>query len=130
MIGLDTTAIIDMFKGDTLLKDVLAVQKEPFAATQLSYLELLFGIDPNVKAHQEEKKYYDEFFKSLFVFQLDSNTCVKASEIYWKLKKRGKVIGKFDCIIAAIFLANGVNKIITRNVKHFQNIPEMKVIFY
>ena len=130
MIGLDTTAIIDLFKGDSLLKDVLAVQKESFATAQLIYLELLFGIDPNVKAHQEEKIYYDEFFKSLVVFQLDTTTCVKASEIYWKLKKKGKIIGKFDCVIAATLLENGITQIITRNVKHFQQIPEMKVITY
>lgn len=55
---------------------------------------------------------------------------VQASELFWKLRKKGITLGKFDCTIAAIFLSNGISKIITKNQKHFEDIPGLKVISY
>ena len=45
MIGLDTSAIIDIFKGDKSIKLILEKNREPLAATIMSYLELSFGLD-------------------------------------------------------------------------------------
>ena len=39
MIGLDTSAIIDIFKGDNNIKQFLKKNKEPLAATLISYLD-------------------------------------------------------------------------------------------
>ena len=61
---------------------------------------------------------------------MDIKSSKKAAEIFYDLKRKGFDIGQFDCMIASIFLMNGVNKIITRNVKHFINIPGLKVISY
>lgn len=130
MIGLDTTAIIDLFRGDENIKRVFARQTEPFAVTQLTYLELIFGIDIELKHHQEEKAYYDELFNSMLLLSLDTAACIKASELFWKLRKQGITLGKFDSTIAAIFLINGISKIITKNKKHFEAIPGIKVISY
>ena len=130
MIGLDTSAIIDLFRGDENIKKVFVQQTEPFAATQLTYLELIFGIDPELKQHKEEKAYYDELIKSMLLLSLDTAASLKASEIFWKLRKQGITLGKFDTAIAAIFLVNGISKIITKNKKHFEDIPGLKVISY
>lgn len=40
------------------------------------------------------------------------------------------MIGRFDSMIAGILLANGVDKIITKNVKHFEKIKGLRVISY
>ena len=40
------------------------------------------------------------------------------------------IIDKFDCVISSIFIANGINKILTGNPKHFTRIKELEVISY
>jgi predicted nucleic acid-binding protein len=129
MIGLDTTAIIDMFKGRQEIK--LLLEKHPIVAlTDLNYLELSFGIDPEKKEHIKEGEYYQQLFESVLTLPLSKKAARKAAEIYWKLQKKGKTIGKFDCIIVGIYLTNNIHTIVTRNRKHFSLIPEIKVLSY
>ena len=130
MIGLDTTAIIDIFRGDAGIQDFLRKNREPISSTMLNYLELYFGIDNGSKNSKKEGDYYDEFFESIITFELKKDSCKKASEIMSYLKNRGTPIEGFDCAIAAIFLTNGVKKILTRNIKHFEKINGIEVLSY
>ncbi|MDP3986776.1 MAG: type II toxin-antitoxin system VapC family toxin [Nanoarchaeota archaeon] len=130
MIGMDTSAVIDFFKGDASLKEVLESVDEKLVLNRIIYLETMFGIDKNKKLHQNEEEFYDELFSSLIVFELDKKSSKQSSRILNDLKKKGNTIGLFDCTIAGIFLSNGVNKILTRNTKHFENIKGLKVISY
>jgi len=130
MIGLDTSAVIDIFKGNERIKQFLENNKEPLAATVMTYLELFFGLNPENPKHATEGKYYTEFFKSLYNVDLSKDTCEEASKIFWRLKKEGKTIEQFDCAIAASFLTNGINKILTGNPKHFEKIKQLNVISY
>jgi len=130
MIGLDSTAIIDFAEGNKDLKKLLDKIKEPLAVNYISYLEIMFGIDLEDENYKFEEDFYDNLFLSLFTLDLDVSACKESSRIYWYMSKKGIEIGKFDCAIAGIYLSNGVNKIITRNVKHFENILGLKVISY
>ncbi len=130
MIGLDSSAIIDFYKGDKELKKVLDGLKEPIALNMISYLEIVFGIDFSQTSYEKEISFYDEMFDSFLFFKLNLEACKKSSEVLWNLKKIGKVIEMFDCAIVGIYLSNGVNKIITRNKKHFENIKEIEIIEY
>ena len=130
MIGLDTSAIIDIFKGNLNIKRFLENNKEPLAVTIMSYLELFFGLNPENPKHTAEGEHYREFFKSLYNIDLTKDSCEEASKIYWRLKKEGKVIDHFDCVIAALLLTNGINKILTGNPKHFEKIKQLNVISY
>ena len=130
MIGFDTCAIIDLFKGDESLGEFIEKNKEPLAVNMINYLELSFGLDPTHHNYGPEKIFYDEFFQSLLNFNLSAESCAKASEIFRNLKNQGKTIDQFDCVIAAVFLSNGVNKILTRNTKHFNNIKNLRTITY
>ena len=130
MIGLDTSAIIDIFKGNEKIKSFLENNKEPLAVTIMSYLELFFGLNPKNPKHLAEGKFYAEFFKSLYNIDLTKDSCEEASGIFWELRKEGKTIEQFDCVIAALFLASGINKILTGNPKHFEKVKQLKVISY
>jgi tRNA(fMet)-specific endonuclease VapC len=87
-------------------------------------------LDLENKKHQMEAKNYEAFFNTITTFNLTKENCEEISKIYWNLRKKGKENGKFDCIIAAIFLSNGINTIITKNKKHFENIDGFNVISY
>tara|TARA_Y100000034_G_C6843817_1_gene382059 strand:+ start:903 stop:1295 length:393 start_codon:yes stop_codon:yes gene_type:complete len=130
MIGLDTTAVIDLFKKDSKIKELIGSLNENICSTVINYQELMFGLNAEDSAHLVEESFYDSFFDGIFLFLLDKESAKKSREILWNLRRNGKNIGKSDCSIAGIFLVNGVTKIITRNVKHFEQIPGLKVISY
>lgn len=89
MIGLDTTAIIDWFRGDNRLQRVLGDNQDPVASTQINYLELLFGLDLTIREHQREKEFYEELFSGMKHFTLNNSASQKTAEIFWTLKKKG-----------------------------------------
>lgn len=130
MIGLDTSALIDLFKGDDAVKGVIMKHDEVMASTQISYFELMIGLDPDNSRHVLEENYIDRAFQQITRLGVDDSACKKSSSIYWELRKKGEMIDKFDCLIGGIFLSKGVSKVITRNVKHFKKIRGLKVISY
>ena len=130
MIALDTTAIIDIFKGDIQLKKILDGIKEQLVTTLINHQEIMFGLDLMDPAYKKEEDYYDDFFQSITILSNDVESSKKGSEIFWELKRQGKIIGRFDCMIAGILLTKGVQKLITKNKKHFENIKGLKVLSY
>jgi tRNA(fMet)-specific endonuclease VapC len=130
MIGIDSNSIIDIFRDNPDLKLLFEKLDDELCSTIINYQEIIFGINLKNEKDYEEEKYYDKLFDSMILYNLDIKSCKKAREILFELKKSGKTIGEFDCMIAGIFLANGVNKIITRNKKHFESIPGFEVISY
>lgn len=130
MIGLDSSAVIDFFKGDNSLKNVLEKIDEPLVLNIINHLEIMFGLDLSSVSHKKEEIFYDDFFNFFLIFKLDEKASKKSSDVLWHLKKSGKIIGLFDCTIAGIYLSNGVDKIITKNKKHFENVKGLKVISY
>lgn len=130
MIGLDSCAIIDFADGNESLKKFLDEIKEPLAVNQISYLEIMFGLDLDNENYKMEEDFYDNFFQSISNLELDNAASKKASHIFWDLRKKGKSIEEFDCIIAGIYLSNSIDKIITKNAKHFSKIKGLKVLNY
>ena len=55
---------------------------------------------------------------------------MKSSEIYDQLSSKGQLIEDNDILIAGIMLSNGINKIITRNKRHFDRIESLEIITY
>lgn len=130
MIGLDTNAIIDVFKKEPKVLRLIENTDEDFCSTIINYQEIMFGLDLENLKHTIEENFYDNFFNGIFLFILNKPSSKKSSEIFWHLRKEGKIIGKADCIIAGILLDSNVNKIITKNIKHFKKIKGLKVITY
>ena len=130
MIGMDSSAIIDLFKENENLKKVLAGLGDKIALNQISYLELMFGIDEKNQKNKIEEEFYDSLFNSFLNLKLSNVSCKKASKIMRELSDKGEIIEAFDCVIAGIYLTNGVKRIITRNVKHFSRIKDFEVISY
>lgn len=112
------------------MKEALNQLKEPVATTIVNYQEVMFGLDVKKEAFVEEEGYYDELFDQLYLLELTRKGSKKAVEIFNALAKQGQTTGKFDSVIACIFLEQDVTKVITRNVKHFRKMKGIEVIPY
>lgn len=130
MIGLDTCVLIDLFRKDKVLIQLFATIQESIYLNDIVYLELLMGLDPDNKKHNEEERFYESLFSAFPLVQLNACAIKKTRDIFWKLKKEGKELHASDCSIAGIYLANGINTIITKNRSHFERIKGLKVLGY
>ena len=72
MIGLDTSAIIDLFKGEEKIREVLEAHKEPVAATILSYLELFLDWILKMKSTRKKRSIIG-IFKQVYSLDLTKN---------------------------------------------------------
>ncbi len=130
MIGLDTTALIDLWRKEKEIIDLLLRLNEKFAVSAINYKEVMLGVNKNDPKRETELSFYEKFFKNVFIFSLDLEAAKKSIDIYWDLAKEGKTIDENDCMTIGIYLTNGISSIITRNVKHFERIKGLKVISY
>ena len=130
MIGLDTTAIIDIFRGNPNIKILLEKVSDQIVTSIINYQEVMFGLDYNESRFKDEFVYYDEFFVDVLPLTFTTDSAKKTAEIFWRLHKQGRTVQRFDCMVAGCFISHGINKIITQNVKHFEHIKELNVISY
>ena len=54
-------------------------------------------------------------------YLLDTNILIE-----YALKKKGKPVDEFDMVIAGHALSEGLT-VVTDNIKHFENMPDVKV---
>lgn len=119
MVVLDTNIVIDALHGNKTVIDEINtfVGDGKLAITAINRYELLRGLIPG---EEEEKARLQEFLSSLVIHALGEKEINYSTEIYWKLKERGKLINELDIIIAGISLAN--NEMLLTNDKDFRSI--------
>ncbi len=129
---LDTTFIIDLLNGeDNKVKEKAEELDFKFvikAISSVSIMELWRGAMQSI--HQEkEKKKIDELLQSLLIYQFGEMEAKKSGEIEAGLIKEGKIIDLEDIMIAGTALIKD-EKILTRNIKHFESIDGIKIETY
>lgn len=67
------------------------------------------------------------FINQLRVLSLDEKAANLAAKLHLQIIAKGQEIDVFDCLIAAIIIANDYKKIITKNKKHFERIETLEV---
>lgn len=90
----------------------------------------MFGLDFDNPWHAVEEHTYYRLFETIPLLSLTTNSSKKAAQLFKGLQKKGLDVGRFDSMIAAIFLENGITKIITANEKHFKRMKEFEVLSY
>lgn len=68
----------------------------------------------------------EAFLAIVQVMDLNDGTCRRFGEIRGLLRKRGKLIGDFDSLIAATALQHDLT-LLTNNRRHFENIPGLNI---
>ncbi len=125
---LDTTFLIDVLKGK---KETLNMIKSgrPLITTQICMYEIIRGMLLREESPDKILSARD-IMGDFRVINLDDASIIKAAEISSDLTKKGKIISDCDCLIAGMALANGITKVVTRNVEHFNRIKGLEVETY
>ncbi len=126
MYFLDTDIIIDFFNNDnSIIKNMGKRRNIPMYISSLTLCELYRGAFLSADSETEQKN----------IFRLLMNTefaalSKKACEIFGKynayLSKIGKITQEVDLMISSIAISKDLI-LVTRNKKHFENIPDLKI---
>lgn len=107
MAVLDTNIMVSLLKDEGAAKqriESLEQTGETISTTAITAYELLKGAQISSRSEENLAK-VRELISSLDVLGLSMGACEQASKIYRDLRGRGKMIGEFDILIAAIVKA-------------------------
>ncbi len=125
---LDTNVIVQHLRGKPKESELISKLQETsdLATTIINSYELYFGAykSRNSKINLGAAK---GFLQSIEVLDFDDRCADKAGQVMAKLEGAGHVLDPRDIFIGTIALENGYS-VLTRNVKHFERIPDLLVI--
>ncbi len=128
---LDTSVLIDAMRGQPeARRAVEAASEAGIATTEVNVYELYVGAHraglPSEPEIQRIRRGLDE----IEVLPLGRPASFRAAALTSLLRSRGAEVGVLDVLIAAIGLAHGVTRILTRDVADFRRIPGIRVDAY
>jgi len=129
MIVLDTSFLIDYFRGIEVTYDMVNEEDE-VAITTITYHEILTGLKR--KKSKKEEKFFKRFFSEVKVLPFDIKAAEESSSIAAKLVAVGREVNALDILIAGIAVANGVEKIITRDpdFEEVAKVSDIEAVLY
>lgn len=119
---LDTSVCIELLRGTTPPKDL---QKRITFLSSIVETELWAGVF-HVGGEKERIK-LNLLLENIEVLPFDSAAAQKTGQILAHLTGQGLPIGDFDTQIAGHALAAKL-PLVTSNLKHFQRVPQLKII--
>ena len=129
MIVLDTSFLIDYFRGIEVTRD-LVDPAEDVAVTVITYHEVLTGLKR--KKNKREEKFFRKFFSEVRILPFDVRAAEESSSVAAKLMAVGKAVNTLDLLIAGIAIANGADKIVTRDLDFVEiaKVSDIDVVVY
>ncbi len=127
MAILDTSIIVALLKNEEEAKAKirsLEASGERISTTTITVYELLKGAQISARSEENVAK-ISELISTLNVLGLSVRACEEASRIYKELRDKGKMIGEFDILIAAI-ARTFEEGLVTRD-DHFKRIGDLEV---
>lgn len=126
MYCLDSSIMVPILRGDRELRKKLdSVKPEDISFTTITLCELFKGAYKSSKK-EESIKFLYEILRNYRLLSLNIKTSELFGADYNELEKRGMPTQILDLMIASISKANNLI-IVTRNKKHFENIPDLKI---
>lgn len=127
---LDTTVLVDLLRNEkNAVKKIKELEEnnEALSTTTISVFEIMQGIPKNASLEKTEK--VGKLFESITILRFDYDSAVIAGDIQRGLRISGKLIDPEDAMIAGIAKIHN-EPVLTRNTKHFERIPDMKIKSY
>ncbi len=126
MYLLDTDIIVGLFREDAAAVSFIEKKEhEQLLLSTLSLAELYKGAYQSVNK-EVQLRLIDKLLLFLRVMPLDKKACRIFGENYAYLSSKGRLTQEKDLLIAGIAIANDL-VLATRNKKHFENIPGLKI---
>lgn len=126
MYVLDTDIVVDFLRDkENIKKLIYNLYTKKVYITFITVSELYFGAynSKNKIKHIGEI----DFLKGLVdVLYPDLSVCKLFGKIKKELKDNGKIIGDFDIMIAAVTIVKDFS-LITNNIKHYEDIKDLKL---
>jgi tRNA(fMet)-specific endonuclease VapC len=122
---LDTNILSYFLRGNPLVVEKIRLYHQHYSYLSFSvftYYEIKSGL--LYKDAQRQMQRFDRLAEISEVIPYDRAIADTASQIYANLRKRGLLITPIDLFIAATAVY-GDYRLITANIKHFQNIPNL-----
>ena len=132
---LDSTFLIDLLRNDegAVRKAVEIEGISLMATTEVNVFEIASGIELSKMDDDNKRRKMVQasvLFNRVHVFPLDREGALRAARIIGELKRSGSPTDTLDALVAGISLAHGCDVVVTRNVKHFENVKGLKVEKY
>lgn len=127
----DTSFIIDLLHGDDeaqRLLDIVEREGRPQKVSSVTILELYEGVIRSGTPDEQRKEIID-VLETKHVVDADRAIMRKAGKLSGQLIGEGRRIEREDCVVAATALLND-EPVVTRNVDHFERVPELDVRSY
>jgi len=128
MAILDSDILIAILKGRSeAIQKITKLEEDgdSLSTTIITAYELLKGAYLSRSSEETLAKVTDAI-SELQIFDLTYNACEEASRICRDLKKKGRMVGEFDMLIAAIARAN--DQVLVTRDEHFELImPHQKL---
>jgi tRNA(fMet)-specific endonuclease VapC len=122
MIVADTDVLIDYLRGAGQAKRVaLELTTRSFATTAVTVFELKSG------AHSaRQRQAIEAVLNAMTILPLGAEEASLAANLRQKLEAAGQPIGMADYLIAAVCLTHAAT-LLTRNLKHFERVPGLRI---
>lgn len=127
MIGVDSSVLVDLFRSGNLAAKIDVAGD--LCTSEIVVYELLFGIHASQNFSQKKLEEFEAVLDTFaYIFPIERKASTLAAEIGGKLSKAGQTVHDTDVLIAASILANGCNKLMTKNVRDFSRIDGLEVV--
>ena len=125
---LDTDILSEFLRGNIKVISKVDEYLKEYGFISLSiitYYEILNGL--LYKDAKKQLKKFERFVDINNVLLLTLKTTKIAANIQAELRKKGRVIGHTDTLIAGIAIANEM-KLVTNNTEHFKRIKGLEIV--
>jgi predicted nucleic acid-binding protein len=128
MICLDSSFVIDYFKGDENAKKLMnKLDPDTLFITEISVFEIASGM---INKGSKQLDVFMRFLNKVKIIPTNTMFSLESARIKKELELKGKKIDGMDLLIAGMMRSYGFTEIVTRNVKHFEHINKIKIINY
>lgn len=136
MAVLDTTVLVDLSRRTGTAQRRSAWEAirtrvgagETLATTRFNVAELYVGIELARDAGTEREK-VEFILRHLPILEFDDHAAMAYAKLHATMQRSGRLPADMDLLIATVAVANG-HSLVTRNARHFVNVPGLVVHSY
>jgi predicted nucleic acid-binding protein len=121
---LDSDVVADWLRGRAdAVQLVATLSSRALVISLITYGEIYEGIYGSRDPRTSEQGFV-QFLRGVEVLPLNRRIMQRFARVRGELRRSGMIIGDPDLLIAATALHHGLT-VVTRNVRHFERIPEL-----